>query len=309
MSEWRIGKDQEGLRLDQALAALLPEMGIRGRRRLISNSHVLLNGHSAKAASRVKSGDRVEIQEHNQKNNEASGAFLLEVREPYCFFYKPAGLHSARIIASNTPSLEELLGSLIPKKYENKNIKPLQRLDFGTSGIITAALSEEAELAYRRWEKEGLINKYYLAFLEGFLEEPVSVDRALDTSKRRKSRILDKKSSNSTFFTPLHVWEKGARLPLANFNFPDAPITLAGCRLHSGQRHQIRAHASWLGHPLIGDSLYGNGGGNFILQHFALDFPGRFIQLQGAEFLKEKLPASTQEAISAWLVEERRAAS
>lgn len=306
MQEWRIAEDLAGSRLDKALAELLPELGIRGRRRLIASLGILVNGRPARAASRVKSGDLVQIPEMAPTNDAATGAFLLDWQEPYCFFYKPAGLHTVRVAGSNTSSLEAAVPSLVAEKQGDREIRLLQRLDFGTSGIVAGATSRAAEENYRKWEREGRIDKYYLAFLEGVLEEPVCASAALDTAKRRKSRVLDHKSQRRTCFTPLYIWKNGEDFPLAGFPSPKGPFTLAGCRLCAGQRHQVRAHAAWLGHPLVGDQLYGKGSGGFILQHFALDFPDHSVELKGAEFLKNQMPNTAREAIAAWLAEERR---
>lgn len=308
MAEFRLGKELEGMRLDQALAKFYPELGIRARRRLVANRDLLLNGHHPHASTRIKKGDLLHLPEKSGENENAAGAFLLGLREPYCFFYKSAGLHTAHVAESGNPSLEAALGSLAPEKYID-NIRLLQRLDFGTSGIVAAALSQEAADKYRQWEKDGQTGKYYLAFLEGRLEKPILVDRALDTAKRRKSHVLEHKSERYTLFKPLAVWEKGDDFPLPGLPFPQGPFTLAGCQLSSGQRHQIRAHAAWLGHPLVGDELYGKGTGGFILQHCALAFPGHSIQLGGEESIKAKMPASVQKAVDAWLAEKMQAHS
>lgn len=294
MAELTFTEKQAGKRLDQALEDFFPNLGLRGRRRLLASGEVLLNGKPTKSSARVQAGDMARIPDLPEPG-QAAGAFLLERDYPWLFFFKPAGLHTAQIAASPEPSLEGALPALAPGEFQD--IRLLQRLDRGTSGIVAAALSPEAEEEWRRMEKDGRTRKYYLTILEGRLNGPVEASRALDTDNRRKTRVLDRESPNATSFTPLYYFEDGR-----NFGFAGAgALTLAGCRLSSGQRHQIRAHAAWLGHPLYGDSLYGKNGGDFILQHCALTFPERAVILAGPEFLGNKLPAAARRAAETWL--------
>ncbi len=302
MPEWKAGADNAGQRIDQALKDILPHLGLRGRRRLVDAGKIRINGRTAKNSLRLKEGDLVEYPDSTEGDGQVpSGSFLLSLQSPYCFFYKPPGLHTVHQQASSAPSLESGLPSIIPEELKDLKPRLLQRLDFGTSGIVAAALSEEAEKDYREMEKAGLIRKYYLALLKGKLEEPVIVSQSLDTANRRKTRVLSSQSPKSTCLTPLHVWEKGQATPFPEAVMEDETVTLAGCELTSGQRHQIRAHSSWLGHPLCGDNLYGGGEGKFILQHFALAFPGHKVILDESSFLKYLLPGAAQKAVDGWL--------
>lgn len=304
--EWRVPEARSGQRLDRALEEIFPDLGLRGRRRLLEKGAILINSQSAKGATRVKTGDLVKILDQPEKEGPAAdNAFLLAVQEPYCFFYKPPGLHTAVIAASLEPSLQALIPDLIPETLRYKEIRLLQRLDYGTSGIVAAALTSQAERAYRQMEKEGLISKHYLALLEGRLEGPVKVAQALDTDNRRKTRVLREIGPKATFFDPVYTWEKDQDKLFSEIVPGKAPVTLAVCRLSSGQRHQIRAHASWLGHPLCGDPLYGNGAGNFILQHFHLAFPEHEIGLKGSTFIKNQLSDEPGNALKAWLDNEK----
>lgn len=226
-------------------------------------------------------------------------ASFLELQDPYCFFYKPAGLHSAQIKGSPDISLETVLPALLPPGVTEAPVRLLQRLDAQTSGLIAAALTMNAEENYRRLEKAGQIRKYYLALMEGKLERPVCINLALDTANRRKTRVLTATSDKITKFQPLHVFTD---MREAKENFPDSDVTseqstLALCRINSGQRHQIRAHAAAIGHPLCGDAKYGEGNGNYALQHFALFFPGHAALFAGRESFYNRLSAPVMEQV------------
>ena len=142
----------------------------------------------------------------------------------------------------------------------------LNRLDFPTSGLATAALDELGERQYRDAQERGLTVKRYLALLEGALEHDalaaqklllknrsrVLVELAEHPDKRRHTEVhplavLDAADLCRRLHLKEHGWT--GRLPSA--------VTLAGCTILKGARHQIRAHCSALGHPLLGDRRYG----------------------------------------------------
>ena len=125
------------------------------------------------------------------------------------------------------------------------------RLDRETSGLVifakTAAVARQLQMAVqeRRYAKE------YLVLLTGVLHDAVPVDQPLgpdeDCPVTVKSRVRNdgKGQPAITHFEPLAVASG------------EAAITLARVRTESGRKHQIRAHAQWLGHPGIGDKIYG----------------------------------------------------
>ena len=122
----------------------------------------------------------------------------------------------------------------------------VSRLDRETSGVILlakhpAAASVAQTAMERRW-----VTKTYLALLEGELAEPTLVDQPLGPDETSdiavRTAIRAGGSPASTFLEPLH--RAGG-------------FTLARVQPHTGRKHQIRAHALWLGHPVVGDKLYG----------------------------------------------------
>ena len=379
-------EQQAGQRLDQALEALLPHMGIRGRKRCIEKGLVLVNGRAAPASRRLREGDRVSLLEAETQaaasttasapNLEAGsssgeistisdacsiadalGLRMLAMRNGYCFFSKPAHMHSASLAGSSEPSVEALAPALVrrwvehgcgaaasgpaasgsavfgavPSKHAARmsaafgaavsgqaafdaaafakldaygkgetrahdELMLLQRLDYGTSGLLCAALTPEAAAAFRAAEAEGHCEKRYVALLTGVLSGPVTARQALNANGRRKTRLRDAQAHKTRYtdFWPLHVWHPGeaesealgallahtisgancgdaAGMHAASgsqlaggagsaqrqpLHIPPQGLTLAACRIRRGARHQIRIHAAGLGHALWGDTLY-----------------------------------------------------
>ena len=302
-----------GQRLDFALSLLLPHMGLRGRKRCIENGLVLVNGRACTAAQRLRKGDVVSLQAAEQepaaaapmaKAVEQSAACapgmdcsqceprLLAIQGALCFFYKPAGLHTAALVGGTAPSLEGMLPQLLvgdDGSAAGSCPQLLQRLDHGTSGIVCGAFGNEAAEDFRRLEVAGHCEKRYVALLAGRLEEDFTVRRALRTDKRNKSRVLECDTGRSrwTEFLPLYYFD-GPELNLPAFDadsqFHRVGLTLAGCRIRRGARHQIRAHAASFGHPLWNDPLYGfdstdddsgaESASVFFLHHGCLTLPG-----------------------------------
>ena len=300
-----------GQRLDFALSLLLPHMGLRGRKRCIENGLVLVNGRACSAAQRLRKGDVVTLQDAVQEPADAAPLVetveqsaacapgmdssqceprLLAMQGELCFFFKPAGLHTAALVGGTAPSLEGMLPQLLASTTGSATSCPqlLQRLDLGTSGLVCGAFSPEAADDFRRLEVAGHCEKRYVALLAGRLEEDFTVRRALRTDKRNKSRVLERDTGRMrwTEFFPLFYFE-GPELNLPAFDedsqFHRVGLTLAGCRIRRGARHQIRAHAASFGHPLWNDPLYGFASADedpdaspsvFFLHHGCLTLPG-----------------------------------
>ena len=131
-----------------------------------------------------------------------------------------------------------------------ETIRFVYRLDRETSGVIILARTEAMGTRLGKAVLKRRIGKAYVALLEGELTGPVTVDRPLGpdstTNVTVKSRVVEAGTAGAqaahTVFHPLAV-RNG--------------FTLVGVELHTGRKHQIRAHAEWLGHRVVGDKLYG----------------------------------------------------
>ena len=120
------------------------------------------------------------------------------------------------------------------------------RLDRETSGVVLFAKTERAASRLQRAMQDGRIRKTYLAVLVGELREEATVDQPLG----------DDEASPVFVKTTVRADGKAARSrfrPLA----AAGGFTLAEVKIETGRKHQIRAHAQWLGFPVVGDKIYG----------------------------------------------------
>lgn len=280
MTRLTILPEENDVRLDRVLERLLPGMGLRGRRRLCELGLVEVNGRPAPPSRKMRPGDVAEVREAApadastppDETQTASGrARLFPEDRPrlvtctphLAAVYKPASMHTEALAGKPGVSLQAMLPEIIG---EACRASLLNRLDFPTSGLATAALDELGERQYRDAQERGLTVKRYLALLEGALEHDalaaqklllknrsrVLVELAEHPDKRRHTEVHPLAVLNAAdLCRRLHLKEHGwtGRLPSA--------VTLAGCTILKGARHQIRAHCSALGHPLLGDRRYG----------------------------------------------------
>lgn len=123
------------------------------------------------------------------------------------------------------------------------------RLDRETSGLVILAKHRAAARRLQMAIERRAVDKEYLAILHGELKEPVSVKQPL--AKDLESAIASKvtvRRSNSAKSALSHFTPLGSA----------GGYTLAKVTLETGRKHQIRAHALWLGHPVVGDKVYGS---------------------------------------------------
>ncbi len=246
-------------RLDRFLETLLPGSGLRHRRRLCDDGRVFVNGVSRNASFKVREGQNVEIRVP-ESSEEESGIRVVGRSGDFAAIFKPHGMHSASIAGREDGTVENALSELFPEESPVL----LNRLDGPTSGIIIVSLSKEAQASYKKAQAAGLIRKNYYARVQGRLMQSFLVKNRLDTANRKKSRVADEIDLDSARWTEVEPIECGMEMG----------TTLVRCLIRRGARHQIRAHLANLGHPIIGDNLYGGPEADrMYLHHYLIEGP------------------------------------
>ena len=296
---FRVPEEAQGWRLDKALGLLLaspsPEqeaarpglfaladLGLRARRRLCDRSLVLVNGKPGIPGLKLRAGQEIIILPDPEGAAIPKDAPSLVYKDGgIAALYKPAGMHTAALAGSLSPSLETLLGDLLPSEEEGYASRLLNRLDAPTSGLVLASCTDGGERRWYRAERIGNTDKLYLALIEGQPLYDFTVARRLDTDTRNKTRVR-------------------------HTDDPDPVRHTVGCRIRKGARHQIRAHLAAAGHPLAGDSLYGAElpcPSGFLLHHGRVSLPD-FQAFRLPAWLP-LLPREAQEKATAFLGMER----
>lgn len=320
---FRVPEEAQGWRLDKALGLLLaspsPEqeaarpglfaladLGLRARRRLCDRSLVLVNGKPGIPGLKLRAGQEIIILPDPEGAAIPEDAPSLVYKDGgIAALYKPAGMHTAALAGSLSPSLETLLGELLPSEEEGYASRLLNRLDAPTSGLVLASCTDGGERRWYRAERIGNTDKLYLALIEGQPLYDFTVARRLDTDTRNKTRVRhtdDPDPVRHTDVTLLAPLTAGDVPGLVESDDPDAPLMLVGCRIRKGARHQIRAHLAAAGHPLAGDSLYGAElpcPSGFLLHHGRVSLPD-FQAFRLPAWLP-LLPREAQEKATAFL--------
>jgi 23S rRNA pseudouridine1911/1915/1917 synthase len=244
---------REGERLDRFVQSAWPDLSRSRCAALIRDGRVTLNGSPAKPATAVRTGDAIEIDVPAQAAAVDPVAQDMPVAVVYedahvAIVDKPAGLsvhpgpgHPDRTLVNallgKLPELSSLGGS------ERPGI--VHRLDKDTSGLLAVAKTDVAYRSLTRQLKERLVSKTYLALVTGHvLFDEGEVDQPIARHPLHRQRMAVVEGGRDSL-TRYRVIARHAGSTLVEAS----PVT--------GRTHQIRVHMAWLGHPLVGDPVYG----------------------------------------------------
>ena len=235
------------MRLDRLLADALG-CGRREARRLLRSGTVAVDGRRLGPGERPRPGAVVEVFMAAAEPEASLEAYprLLWTGRGLIALAKPAGMHSE--MGAGRLSVAAFLRRLRPgiegvsaRRAESGLV---HRLDRDTSGLVLAATDHATYRRVREMFSHRKVEKHYLALVEGRVSEAFSVDVPL---ARRRSRVVAARSSD-------HRLHASTRVALLDCGKDWSLVTAS---MVTGVTHQVRAHLSLAGHPLIGDGKYG----------------------------------------------------
>ncbi|MGL4998664.1 MAG: RluA family pseudouridine synthase [Cetobacterium sp.] len=227
----------------------LKEKGYSGRG--IRNVEVYLNGKRTKTTKQVKKNARLLVKEKdkevgiepikmNLKVMYEDKNLLIIDKDPYLVVHPTTKRTDLTLANGVIYYLKEQTGKIQPPRFFN-------RLDMNTSGLIVVAKNAFTQ-AFLQTDKEK-VAKFYQAIVKGVIKEDemmiqIPIGKEGD-DLRRKEMTVEK--GGQTAKTSMKVLER----------FPEENLTLIELELFTGRTHQIRAHMSLVGYPILGDELYG----------------------------------------------------
>ncbi len=259
MSLITVPDEAEGTRLDRFLVSVLPEQSRSQIQRLIKDGHVRVGGREAKPNQPVKAGQEIGVDipapVEPAPQAEALPLHILYQDRDVIVVDKPAGMvvHPAAGHSSGT-----LVNALLHHVDDLSGIggekRPgiVHRLDRGTSGVMVVAKHDAAHEELSRQFREREVEKQYVALVWGEVMAGRRIDALIgrDPSNRKKM-AAGTPASNRVRRSREAVTRVVAAEPFGRV------LTLTQLAIHTGRTHQIRVHLSAIGHPVVGDPLYG----------------------------------------------------
>src|SRR6184192_336175 len=260
-----VPKEYARMRLDLFLVNSLPEFSRSRIQQLIRAGFVRLNGATTRPHQVVRTGDQIELTnptpEKIETRPEAIPLEILFEDDDLVVINKPAGMtvHPAaghrehtlvNALLHHCPTLSGIGGK------ERPGI--VHRLDRETSGCLVAAKNDGAHRELSRQFAERRVEKIYLALVAGKLRKAAGV-------------IEEKIGRHPVYRQRMRVTSLRGRTAKTEYRVirSSDEASLIECRLHSGRTHQIRVHLHHLGHPVLGDKIYG--------LRFAKNFPRQML--------------------------------
>lgn len=319
MQELNITANEAGQRLDKLLAKYLDKAPKSFLYKMLRKKNITLNGKKCSGNEKLLTGDVVRLffsdetiekfsTPVNQKNpvrkNTAAQRetadeklSILYEDDNVLFINKPVGMLSQKAKESDISAVELLLDYLLEsgqiRQEELRTFRPsvCNRLDRNTSGILAAGKTLSGLQEMNRFFKERTLAKYYLCLVNGTVKQGEYIKGYLKKDETaNKVQIFREETAGGV---PI---ETEYRVLSAKNG-----VSLLEVHLITGKTHQIRAHLSSVGHPIIGDFKYGNKKVNQIYQKqyglksqmlhaYRLEFPqtdGTLSYLSGKVFTAE----------------------
>jgi len=250
--EFIVLHDSEGQRLDLFLVSVLGTHSRSKIRNLIVDGHVKLENRTPRPNLPVRAGERIVVSmpEPTPTNIKAEDIPIQIIYgdDDLVILNKPAGMivHPGNGQASGT-LVNALLHHLEDLSGIGGELRPgiVHRLDRGTSGVMVVAKNDEAHRELARQFHDREVEKEYVALVWGVVQAGKRIDTAIGRDPVHRKKMSTRARRSREAVTRI---TKARQLP---------GVTFVHVAIHTGRTHQIRVHLSTIGHPVVGDVLYG----------------------------------------------------
>lgn len=249
-----VSAEEAGGRLDTFLATRVESLSRSALKRLVDDGDVLVDGRVVKPSYKLRGGEEIEVETPPPPPLELAPEDIpLEIvheDEDLVVVNKPAGMvvHPAAGVPSGT-----LANALVhhfqklPTRGGAARPGIVHRLDRDTSGLIVVAKTAQAHEHLSEQFRVREVHKSYLALVHGRVEgERGRIEQPLARDPRHRTRMAVRRGGRAA----LSLWRVRRRY---------GRFTLLDVEIKTGRTHQIRVHAAWMKHPVVGDETYNDG--------------------------------------------------
>jgi 23S rRNA pseudouridine1911/1915/1917 synthase len=256
---WNVQPEQVGQRLDRYLVPLLGNLSRTTIQHLIDDASVLVNGRTSKPGYVLRDADAVQVIQTLPSLSQKVSAQALPLDiiyedEDLLIVNKAAGMVVHPAPGHSDDTLVNALLARYPAMQEDMeledDVRPgiVHRLDKDTSGLLIVAKNKQTQAALIEQMKQHEVVKRYQALVEGLVAlDKGSIDAPIGRDMRHRQQMTITALEGREALTHFRVLQRFAR------------HTLLLLQLETGRTHQIRVHLQAIGHPVVGDTVYGSG--------------------------------------------------
>lgn len=255
MEKIKINDDLANIRLDKVVSTIKDEFSRSKIQEYIDNGLILVNNKPSKASYKLRNGDEIIINDIPKQISDLKGEEipleivyedddLIVINKPKGLVVHPGAGNDSHTLANALKFYSDSLSTL------NGDFRPgiVHRLDKDTAGLLIVAKNDEAHAFLASQLSDHTLGRNYYALVLGVISEnegKIIAPIGRDEKNRQKMAVnLRNGKYAETYFKVLK-------------RFSNA--TLVDCALKTGRTHQIRVHMNYIGHPVIGDPIYGKG--------------------------------------------------
>ncbi|MEM7434620.1 MAG: RluA family pseudouridine synthase [Myxococcota bacterium] len=278
-----------GERVDVVLVRRVAGLSRDRAKVLFSQGLVRVNGARVKKSHRLRAGDRItvaalpEAVDFDAEPDESTAIRVVEETRDFVIVDKPVGVPSHPLVADEVGTVANALVARYPEMrgvgYRRREPGIIHRLDNDTSGLILAARHIDAFDELASLLRQGKIDKHYRATCVGLVQAPQMIRTPIASDPHNHKRVracLDAREAKRL----------GAQPAVTEVlrSTPDAAGSIVDARATNARRHQVRVHLASIGHPLLGDALYGapihpTGHHHLVASRIAFEWDARTVDV------------------------------
>ncbi len=243
-----IPDEMGGMRLDQALAKLLPDYSRTQLQAWIKNGEITLDGKTAKARDTVIGGETVSLTAERKAqpvwDAQAIDLDIIYEDDDLLVINKPIGMVVHPAAGHKDSTLLNALLHHAPALQQLPRAGILHRLDKDTSGLLVIAKTHSALMSLNKQLKARTVKRIYQAIVSGVLTSGGCIDQPIGRHpvKRKSMTVIETGKPAITHYRVMERYRAHTRIKV---------------QLETGRTHQIRVHMAYVQHALLGDQTYG----------------------------------------------------